>query len=342
MHRMPALLWSWSEGLCLRNKGGSKVTYEQQRDSRVEVIIPVYKPDKKLYKLLDRMEKQTIRPDKILILQTVADKNKREELNLPYDYSIDIGVIYINKEDFDHGGTRKYGASLSKADILMFMTQDAVPVDEHLIERLIEPYRDSLVAATYARQFAGPKADIIERYTRSFNYPKDSRIKTAGDIKTLGIKAFFCSNVCATYRRDIYESLGGFVDRTIFNEDMIMAHAMLQAGYKIAYQADARVIHSHVYSYKQQFSRNFDLGVSHRQYAGVFLGVKSESEGIRLVKSTLQFLIKHKKYYLIPDLIISSGMKYLGYLLGSNYRKLPESLVLACTMNKDYWKNGVE
>lgn len=317
------------------------MTLEQINNLHVDVIIPVYNPDNKLYRLLIRIEKQTIRPKKIIILQTVANIDKKDELNIPDDYSIDTQIIYINKENFDHGGTRRYGASLSDADILMYMTQDAIPVDEFLIERLIKPYHDSLVSATYARQLPSSKADIIERYTRSFNYPNESRIKSAKDLKELGIKTYFCSNVCATYRRDIYDRLGGFVEKTIFNEDMIMAHAMIHAGYKIAYQADAKVVHSHIYSYLQQFSRNFDLGVSHRQYANVFLSVSSEAEGIRLVKNTLQYLIDCKEYLLIPDLILSSGFKYLGYKLGVNYNKLPESCVIHCSMNKGYWKHGV-
>lgn len=318
------------------------MTFEQLKDAHVDVFIPVYKPDNKLYQLLLKMEKQTIRPGKIYILQTITDMNKKEVLDIPKDCSIDIRIVYIYKENFDHGGTRKFGASLSKADILMFMTQDAIPVDELLIEKLIEAYRDPLVSATYARQLANSKADSLERYTRNFNYPKESRIKSSGDLESLGIKAFFCSNVCATYRRDVYERLGGFVQRTIFNEDMIMAYTMISAGYKIAYQANARVIHSHVYSFMQQFCRNFDLGVSHRQYANVFLGVDSKAEGLRLVKSTLKYLIDNKEYLLVPELIISSGMKYLGYKLGVNYDKLPEGLVLRCTMNKGYWKNGVK
>ena len=318
------------------------MTSDQLRKAHVDVIIPVYKPDNKLHQLLVRMEKQTIRPKHIFILQTITDIDRKETIDIPKDYCIDIQIIYIDKENFDHGGSRKFGASLSNADILMYMTQDAVPADEHLVESLIEPYEDTLVSATYARQLANSKADIIERYTRNFNYPKESMFKSAKDIETLGIKAFFCSNVCATYRREVYESLGGFVDRTIFNEDMIMAHAMLRAGYRIAYQAKARVTHSHVYSYLQQFSRNFDLGVSHRQYADVFLGVSSEAEGKRLVKGTLQYLVDNKEYLLIPDLIISSGMKYLGYKLGVNYNQLPEWFVLRCTMNKDYWKDGVK
>ena len=288
-----------------------------------------------------RIEKQTIRPKKIIILQTVTDINRKEEFRIPDNYDIDIQVSYIDKANYDHGGTRRYGAGLSNADILMYMTQDAVPKDEFLIENLIKPYQDPQVSASYARQLANSKADIIEHYTRNFNYPNESRVKSVKDIEALGIKTYFCSNVCATYRRDIYEKLGGFVEKTIFNEDMIMAHAMIHAGYKIAYQADAKVIHSHVYSYLQQFSRNFDLGVSHRQYAKVFLGVKSEAEGIRLVKCTLQYLVDHKEYLLIPDLILSSGFKYLGYKLGVNYNKLPKDFVIRCSMNKGYWKHGV-
>lgn len=327
----------------ITNTGEEKITMtiDQLKDIRIDVIIPVYHPDEKLYDLLRKMESQTKKPENILILHTVEDINKKEALTIPEDMSTNIKVFYVSKEEFDHGGTRRYGATLSDGDILMYMTQDAIPADDFLIERLLEPYLDPLVSASYARQLPDYKADIIERYTRNFNYPEESIVKSVKDLKKLGIKTYFCSNVCASYRRDVYEKLGGFVEKTIFNEDMIMAHAMIHGGYKVAYSARAKVIHSHNYSYLQQFSRNFDLGVSHRQYAKVFLGVRSESEGIQLVKNTFKHLIEHKKYFLIPDLILSSGFKYLGYKLGISYRKLPKKLVVYCTMNKGYWKNGV-
>lgn len=317
------------------------MTSDELKNTSIDVIIPVYHPDKKLYYLLKRMDLQTKRPNKILILHTVEDKDKIEPLNLPSDISLDIRVIYVNKDDYDHGGTRGYGATLSEADILMYMTQDAVPVDEFLIEKLLQPYTDSNVSATYARQLPNSRADIVERYTRNFNYPDVNTVKSAKDIKTLGIKTYFCSNVCATYRRDAYNKLGGFVKKTIFNEDMIMAHSMIHSGHKIAYVAGAKVVHSHVYSYKQQFSRNFDLGVSHRQYAHVFLGVSSESEGIRLVKDTLKYLISKKKFLLIPNLILNSGFKFLGYRIGLNYRKLPKEFLKYFSMNKGYWQSGI-
>jgi rhamnosyltransferase len=302
----------------------------------IDVIIPVYHADEKLERLLSMLYRQTVKPNHVFLLHTIEYEG--QGLTLPTIKGSNITVHPINKVDFDHGGTRKYGASLSNADILMFMTQDAVPADEHLIENLLGAFSDPWVSAAYARQLPDDKAGLVERYTRIFNYPKHSRTKSLEDLEELGIKTFFCSNVCAMYRNGVYQKLGGFVDRTIFNEDMLMAAAMIRADYRVAYVAEAKVVHSHKYTYRQQFTRNFDLGVSHRQYREVFTGVKSESEGIRLVKNTVKYLCEKKKYYLIPDLIISSGFKFLGYQCGKRYELLPAGLVKKFSMNRSYWK----
>lgn len=305
---------------------------------KVDVIIPTYHSDEKLNQLLRMLYRQTVKPHKVWLLHTVEENGN--EQRVPDIEGANIAVIPIDKKDFDHGGTRKFGASLSSADILMFMTQDAVPVDEYLIEKLLEPYMDPWVSATYARQLADESVGLVERYTRHHNYPKQSRVKSLEDLEELGIKTFFCSDVCATYRNSIYSKLGGFVDKTIFNEDMIMAAAMIRADYRVAYVADAKVLHCHRYSYIQQFTRNFDLGVSHKQYEEVFHGLKSESEGIRLVRNTLNYLIEKKQYLLIPDLILNSGFKYLGYQFGVRYNLLPKELVKRFSMNKSYWTNA--
>ena len=118
---------------------------------------------------------------------------------------------------------------------------------------------------------------------------------------------------------------------------MIYAAGLIQAGYGIAYAADAKVVHSHNYSCSQQFHRNFDLGVSQAQYPEIFEGVPSEGEGIRLAKKTLSYLVKQGKWYLIPGFIMQSGCKYAGYFMGKRYKKLSKKMVLRCTMNQTYW-----
>ena len=178
----------------------------------------------------------------------------------------------------------------------------------------------------------------MERYTRAFNYPDRSVVKTKDDLDKYGIKTFFCSNVCAAYKKDIYEKQGGFVRRTIFNEDMIYAGGLIQKGYRIAYAAEARVIHSHNYNCMQQFHRNFDLGVSQAEHPEIFEGVPSEGEGMRLVKKTLAYLIHSGRVWLIPGFVLQCAGKYVGYLAGKKFRKLPKKFILWCTMSPNYWK----
>ncbi|MBR6228902.1 MAG: glycosyltransferase family 2 protein, partial [Eubacterium sp.] len=209
----------------------------------------------------------------------------------------------------------------------------------HLIERLHEAMNGEKVATAYARQLVeNEKKDPIEGFTRTFNYPEKSYVKSEEDVEKLGIKAYFCSNVCAMYRHSVYDELGGFVRHTIFNEDNIMAAGTLEAGYRIAYVAEAEVIHSHHYTYRQQFSRNFDLAVSQSQYRKIFDKVSSESEGIRLVVDTVKYLVETDQWYMIPDLVCRSGFKYAGYLLGKHYRSLPKDVVKMISMNKSYWE----
>lgn len=299
----------------------------------VSVIIPVYKPDKKFLKLMEMLKRQSYPVLEILCVNTEKKYWKDEWIK----GMTNARVMHIKREEFDHGGTRAKAAVNTTGSILLFMTQDAVPADENLIHNLVQAFKDPAVKAAYARQLPDKNCNEIERYTRDFNYPAVSSVKTAADIKKMGIKTFFCSNVCAAYDRDAYEELGGFTTHTIFNEDMLYAAKVIHSGYAVAYQADACVIHSHNYGNIQQFKRNFDLAVSQKDHPEIFAGIKSESEGMRLVKSTASYLISVDKPMLILDLVVKSGFKFLGYRTGKIYRVLPKWMIRICTMNRSYW-----
>lgn len=304
---------------------------------KVDVIIPVYKPGKRFSELLRRLEVQTKPVNRYIIMNT-EERFWEEWLPGAGVLPDNLSVYHVTKEDFDHGATRHAGILKSDADVCVFLTDDALPGDRRMLERLCGALEGEDIAAAYGRQLPDRDCGVIERYTRSFNYPEESRVKRREDLPVLGIKTYFCSNVCAAYKRKLYLSLGGFVRRTIFNEDMIFAAKAMENGYAVAYAADARVIHSHNYSGVQQFRRNFDLAVSQADHPEVFSGLKSEGEGIRLVKQTAGYLVHEGKAYLIPKLIYMSGCKYMGFLLGKRYQKLPKKAVLWCTMNRNYWK----
>lgn len=302
----------------------------------VDVLIPVYRPDGKLTELLKRLKMQNYPIHRVILMNT-EEKHFPAELTGIWDR---IEVYHLAKEEFDHGGTRDRGVRMSTADLVVCMTQDALPADETLIEELVKPFGDPEVWAAYARQLPNEDCREVEKYTRSFNYPEQSMVKTKEDLDRLGIKTFFCSNVCAAWRREKYLELGGFVKHTIFNEDMILAGTMIKQGGKIAYCAKAKVIHSHNYSAFQQFHRNFDLAVSQTMYPEVFGGIRSESEGIKLVKKSLSYCIKIGKPWLMIQVVTQSAGKLLGYKMGQRYRSLPMWLILRCTMSPSFWRGG--
>lgn len=300
---------------------------------KVDIIIPSYKPGAEFEVLLDRLEKQSVSPSTIRVVNTEAAF---------WDDTIEkrhpgISVLHISKEEFDHGGTRKMMGELSDADIIVFMTQDALPSNGRLIEKLISPIGEGRIRAAYARQLPKKGCRLPEAYVRKFNYPEQDIVKGKEDYPELGIKTFFCSDVCAAYDRNVWLELGGFPDRTIFNEDMIYSRKLIDAGYQIAYCKDAQVYHSHNYSCLQQLRRNFDLGVSHAEFAETFRGISSEGEGIQMVRKTISWLIQKKRPDLAAYTVVQSGCKYVGYLLGKHYHILPEKLVRILTTNKAYW-----
>ena len=306
---------------------------------KVDVIIPTYKPDKSFEDLIEKLQKQTVKPNKIILMNTEEKyiETFLKETNILKKYD-NLEVYHVSESQFDHGRTRDLGVKKSKAPYFLCMTQDAVPYDCFMIEELLKMLEKENVAVVYGRQLARKNCHILENFTRQFNYPEQSSYKSRRDLERLGIKTYFCSNVCAAYKRDIYEKLGGFIKRTIFNEDMIYAAEAIGRGYEIGYAAKAQVIHSHHYTGRQQFHRNFDLGVSQADHPAIFQNVPSEKEGGKLVSQTIRFLIKERKISYIFPFIYQCGCKYIGYRLGKSYRKLPKAMVKKCSMNRNYWK----
>lgn len=303
----------------------------------IDVIIPVYRPGKEFFALMDSLQRQSVPIRNIILMNTEEKYFARLIYGTRFmEKYKNVKVYHLSKKEFDHGQTRRRGVRKSQAEVFVMMTQDAVPADEYLIERLTAPLQGD-VAVSYARQLPATDCDVIEKVTRDFNYPAKSMMKSAQDLPKLGIKTYFCSNVCAAYRRDIYEQLGGFVRRAIFNEDMIYAAGAVKAGFQIAYVAQAQVVHSHNYTHMQQLHRNFDLGVSQADHPEIFAQIPSESEGRRMVKKVTEYLRQEHMLNKLPHFYLQCFCKYTGYLLGKNYKRLPRAMILSLTSNKDYW-----
>ena len=249
-------------------------------------------------------------------------------------------VKKIAKSEFNHGKTRNVAVALAPTDseILVFLTQDALLADSNSLRNLIKNFEEPEIAAVCGRQLPHLNANPLATHARLFNYPAQSKIKNKEDIDSLGIKVAFMSNSFAAYRKSVFEQLGGFPDNTILAEDMHLTARIIQAGYKVAYCAEAQVFHSHNYSLIQEFQRYFDTGVFQQKESWIQdqFG-KVSGEGKKFVISELRFLLKNNVAW-IPKALLSTLFKYIGFKLGSKWNKLPMSVVKKLSMHKGYWK----
>lgn len=299
----------------------------------VDVVIPTYKPDASFREMLRILSVQTQPVSHILIINTGEeywDDTLTEDVTR-------AEVFHIRKEEFDHAGARNMGAGFSDADYLLFMTQDALPADRYLVKNLLACFSEPCVKAAYARQLPRKDAKITEGIVRSFNYSAESCIRTFTDLGTAGIKAYFCSNVCAMYERATFQQMGGFLPPAIFNEDMVYAARIEHLGYGVAYAAEALVYHSHNYTNMQQFRRNFDNGVSQAMHPEIFRGVSSTGEGRRMVKYVTGQLKSVGRLYLLPRFYWQCFVKLAGFRLGRLYKLLPKGLVRKCSASPEFF-----
>ena len=266
----------------------------------VSVIIPTLNAEKELPVLLRSLEVQSYPITEIIIVDSSSD-----------DQTVSIGMSY-------HGKTRDLVFRKSIGNIVVFLTQDAVPADKKFLGNLITPLLDPNVAVSVGRQLPKPSASKMEKLVRNFNYPAENNIRSKEDITHLGIKAFFSSNSCAAYRRDVYFHLGGFNESVRTNEDMFFAAKALQSGYCVAYTAEACVYHSHNFTLMQQYKRNYLQGYEIEKHRELLNGSALFGEGYRFVKSISHDLIKNGDVVSFIQFGLDCCARFLGNRAGRN------------------------
>lgn len=254
----------------------------------VSVIIPTLNAEHEIEDLLAALERQSLRPMEILVVDSASDDDPVPLVKTHEG----IRLLQIERCDFNHGATRDMALRATTGDFVCFLTQDALPASDAYLERLVTPMvGDPSIALVSGRQL--PKADArrFEQLVRSFNYPDSPSIRSKSDLNKCGIKTFFASDSCSAYRRTAYLDCGGF-EYVNTNEDMLMAARFVASGLKVAYEPGAEVYHSHNLTPSQQFARNRAVGMFLESHSDDLMHASEIGEGGRLVKAVSSQLLR--------------------------------------------------
>lgn len=275
------------------------------------LIIPTLNASQQIEALLQAVRRQTIKPDEVLVVDSQSDDGTA-------DLARKLGsrVVSIERRAFDHGGTRDMALRMTSGDAVIFMTQDALPADEHCFAKLLEPLKDSAVAAVGGCQIAYPDARPYEKAVRAHNYPAEDRRWMLEDVPSLGVRAYLISDVLAAYRREAYLAVGGFDCPVMTNEDMLMAQRLLAAGYALAYSGQAAVLHSHSFTWIQEYRRNVSIGRTMKRYEKRFACPSEMGEGIVLVRQVITELLSEGKIAECAAFGLNCSARLLGNRVG--------------------------
>ncbi len=298
---------------------------------KTSVIIPTLNAAHHIERLTASLLSQTVVPLEIIIIDSSS-----EDDTVTIAEGLGCRTLVIKRDQFNHGSTRNLAARHARGEILIFMTQDAIPIDTRLIEYLTGPLDEPGLAATFARQIPDQEASQIERFSRSYNYPDTPVTKSRNDLDMLGIKTFYFSNVCSAVKRRIFFEAGGFPD-IIMNEDMILASRFILRGYKVFYQAKAGVSHSHSYTLMEQLRRYFDIGITLRDH-DILQYSRPTGEGKRFIIQGVKYFSKRGILIWLIPFLIDALFRYTGYYLGIHYRRIPKKLWKGLSMHPFYFK----
>jgi len=300
---------------------------------RVAVIIPTFNAARHWAALSAGIRAQSLVPDQVIVIDSSSSDGTAELAR-----SEGFEVVVISPKDFNHGGTRQMGAEYAdSAEILIYLTQDAVPFGEDAFANLVHTFEDTEIGAAYGRQLPREKASAIEAHSRHFSYPAKSSVRSWESRQVTGFRSIFFSNAFGAYRRSVLMSVGGFSPDVIFGEDTLAVARMHRAGWKTAYAADAMVRHSHAYSIAEEFRRYFDIGVLHARESWLVDHFGSASgEGRRFVVSELKHLLANQPL-LVPSAVARTFAKYVGYKIGRRERGIAPRLKYHLGLNRQYW-----
>jgi rhamnosyltransferase len=303
----------------------------------IAVVIPLYKPEPFLAHI-----SRFIKENSGISFLLIVSRNAGVPLN-PALSALDAEnsrIVCIPQNEFNHGATREFARKQLNTDVVVFLTQDAIPACSDLLEKLAAPLlADASVAVSYARQIPHDGADIFEAFPREYNYGTEAQTRGLEDASKYGVYTFFCSNSCAAWKNAALDEIGGF-KTVLTNEDYFAVADLLQKGYKVAYAPDAVVKHSHRYTLWQEFQRYFDTGYVRAQNPVIQqLAGQAERRGVGFLTGLVNRLWREQPLS-IPYALLQSGVKWLGYRTGFLGVRLPLCLKRRLSQQAYYWASG--
>lgn len=198
--------------------------------TKITIIIRCFNEEKHIARTLTGISRQTLNDTEIILVDSGST-----DATLSIAAKFGVKIVYISPEEFSFGRALNRGCQESSGEILVFISAHCYPVYPDWLERLVEPLKDPAVALSFGRQIGDESTQFSEKQIFSLWFPGTSDYAR---------KEPFCNNANAAIRRTLWEQYPFNEDLTGL-EDIAWAKQVQEKGFKVAYNADAVIVHVH-------------------------------------------------------------------------------------------------
>jgi glycosyltransferase involved in cell wall biosynthesis len=193
----------------------------------VSIVIRAKNEAKWIWKTLNSINSQSVIPEEIVLID-----------NLSEDYTISLAKEFgatkiLTLKNYSPGRALNFGMQQTKSEVVVFLSAHCIPCDEFWLQNLISPFNYNQIAATYGRQIPLPFSADIDKSDLYAVFRNESKIQNSDG---------FMNNANSAILRKVWQQFK--FDETVLNiEDRLWGETVISEGFKIAYEADAKVFH---------------------------------------------------------------------------------------------------
>lgn len=214
------------------------------------IIIRAFNEADHIGRLLNGILQQTVKSIQVILVDSGSTD---QTVEIARQHGAEI--VCISPQEFTFGRSLNAGIRQARAELVLIASAHVYPVYPDWIERMLAPFTDEKIALVYGKQRGVAASQFSEQQIFTHWYPDESRQPQDHP---------FCNNANAAIRKSFWqthaydESLPGL-------EDLEWAQWSFDQGYKIAYRAEAEIIHVHSESWRGIHKRYTREGMAFKQ-----------------------------------------------------------------------------
>lgn len=216
----------------------------------ISIIIPVYNAAGFIRKTLEGVKNQKVRRPEAQEVIVVDDGSTDNTLEIIEKYKKDMNLKIIRQKNKGPGAARNKGVKNSQGDIVVFIDSDCIP-PKNWLRKLLAPLERGYAGAVGSYKTGNPESPVARFAGWEIEY-KQQKMK--------GESTDWAGSYNCAYRKEVFESVGGFREEMVQAEDADLSFRVTSKGYKIKYVPSAYVYHHHTSTLREHLKERLKRG----------------------------------------------------------------------------------